>query len=69
MAKQQLAKIQPQKAPYETPRILTLKVNLSFALSATDLDDDYFGLWVARPQDPEPDKTEIPQSKPKARDI
>jgi hypothetical protein len=60
MAKEQLAKIQPQKAPYETPRILTLKVNLSFASSATALND-IFGL--ARPQPLEPDKPEIPQSK------
>jgi hypothetical protein len=57
MAKQQLAKIEPQKAPYEAPRILTLKVNLSFASSATDLDD-IFGL--ARPQALEPDKTRNP---------
>jgi hypothetical protein len=61
MAKQQIAKIEPEKAPYVAPRILTLKVNLSFASSATDIDD-FFGL-VAGPQAPVPDKREIPQSK------
>ena len=60
MAKQQLAKIEPQKAPYVTPRILTLKVSLSFASSADSLND-IFGL--VRPQSLEPDKPEIPQNK------
>jgi len=60
MDKQQIAKIQPQKAPYVTPKIRTLKVDLSLASSATTLDD-LFGL--ARPQAPEPDKPEISQSK------
>jgi hypothetical protein len=60
MDKNQIAKIQPQKAPYVTPRILTLRVSLSFASSADALDD-IFGL--ARPQALEPDKPEIPQSK------
>ena len=55
MAKEQLAKIEPQKAPYETPRIFALKVNLSFASSATDLDD-IFGLAIP-PQSPVPDKS------------
>jgi len=31
MAKQQVAKNEPQKVPYVTPRILTLKVDLSLA--------------------------------------
>ena len=67
MAKEQIAKIEPQKAPYETPRILTLKVNLSFASSATDMDDT-FGL-MAHPQARVSDKREMPQRKPKARDV
>ena len=66
MAKEQLAKIQPQKAPYETPRVLTLKVNLSFASSATALDD-IFGL--ARPQALEPDKPEICRAKRAAGNV
>ena len=39
MAKQQVAKSEPQKAPYVTPKILTLKVDLSFASSATNFED------------------------------
>ena len=66
MAKQQLAKIEPQKAPYVTPRILTLKVNLSFASSADALDDI---VGLARPQALEPDKPEIPQSKRAAGNV
>jgi hypothetical protein len=31
MAKPQVSKSEPQKAPYVTPRIITLKVDLSFA--------------------------------------
>jgi len=60
MAKQQIAKSQPQKAPYVIPKIRTLKVSLSFASSASTLQD-IFGL--ARPQALKPDKPEIPQSK------
>ena len=37
MAKQQAAQSEHQKAPYVTPAIVTLKVNLSFASSATTL--------------------------------
>jgi hypothetical protein len=66
MDKQQIAKIQSQKAPYVTPRILTLKVNLSFASSGTDLDHP---LVLARPQALEPDKPEIPQSKRAAGNV
>jgi hypothetical protein len=39
MDKKQIAKIQPQKAPYVTPRIRTLKVSLSFASSAATVHD------------------------------
>ena len=60
MDKQQIAKIQAQKAPYVTPKIRTLKVDLSFASSASTLQN-IFGL--ARPQALERDKPEIPQSK------
>ena len=66
MGKQQIAKIQPEKAPYVTPRILTLKVSLSYASSAAALDD-IFGL--AHPQALEPDKPEIPQSKRAAGNV
>jgi len=66
MDRQQIAKIQPQKAPYVTPEIRTLKVSLSFASSASTLQD-IFGL--ARPQALEPDKPEIPQSKRKAGNV
>ena len=37
MAKEQVAPTEPQKAPYVRPAIVTLKVNLSFASSATKL--------------------------------
>ena len=66
MAKQQIAKTQPQKAPYVTPKIRTLKVSLSFASSASTLHD-IFGL--ARPQALEPDKPEIPRSKRTAGNV
>jgi hypothetical protein len=66
MAKQQRAKIEPQKSSYVTPRILTLKVNLSFA-SATDLDD-IFGLAIP-PQSPVPDKSRNATEQLKPRDI
>ena len=67
MDKQQIAKIQPQKAPYVTPKIRTLKVDLSLASSATNFDD-LFGL--ARPQQAlEPDKPEIPQRKRAAGNV
>jgi hypothetical protein len=66
MEKQQITKIQPEKAPYVTPRILTLKVNLSFASSATALDD-IFGL--ARPQALEPDEPEICRAKRAAGNV
>ena len=46
MAKQQIAKIEPQKAPYVAPRILTLKVNLSFASSGPDDLAHIFGLAI-----------------------
>jgi hypothetical protein len=37
MAKQEAAQSEHQKAPYVTPAIVTRKVNLSFASSATKL--------------------------------
>jgi hypothetical protein len=52
MAKPQ-AQSEPQKAPYETPKILTLKVDLSFASSATDVED-----LIQMP--PKPAKAETP---------
>jgi hypothetical protein len=67
MAKQQLTKSEPQKAPYVPPRILTLKVDLSFASSATDLDD-IFGLAI-HPQSPVPDKSRNATEQLKPRDI
>ena len=33
------AQSEPQKAPYVKPKILTLKVDLSFASSATNFED------------------------------
>ena len=38
------AQSEPQKAPYVTPKIVTLKVDLSFASSATDLEDNSIDL-------------------------
>ena len=66
MAKQQIAKTQPQKAPYVTPEIRTLKVSLSFASSASTLHE-IFGL--ARPQALKSDQPEIPQSKRRAGNV
>ena len=60
MDKKQIAKIQPQKAPYVTPRMRTLRVSLSFASPATTLHDIFD---LTRPQTLEPDKPEIPRSK------
>jgi hypothetical protein len=48
-------KNEPQKAPYVTPRILTLKVDLSFASSATN-----FEALVNYPEPPVPGTTETP---------
>ena len=39
MAEEKTPKSESQKAPYVTPKILTLKVDLSFASSATNLED------------------------------
>ena len=58
MAEEQIAKSEPQKAPYVKPRILTLKVDLSFASSATKLED-IIGLLDGS-QLPVPAKTETP---------
>ena len=64
MAKQQVAKSEPQRASYVTPRILTLKVNLSFASSNTDLNG-LIGLGD-HPHLPAPAETETRQNKGKA---
>jgi hypothetical protein len=66
MDKQEIAKIQPQKAPYVTPKIRTLKVSLSFASSASTLNDIFD---LARPQALEPDKPETPRSKRAAGNV
>jgi hypothetical protein len=66
MDKKQIAKIQPQKAPYVTPRIRTLKVSLSFASSAATVHDIFD---LARPQALEPDKPETPRRKPVAGNV
>ena len=39
MAEEKTTKTEPQKAPYVTPKIITLEVDLSFASSATNLED------------------------------
>jgi len=39
MAEDKITKSESQKAPYVTPKILTLKVDLSFASSATNFED------------------------------
>ena len=66
MDKQEIAKIQPQKAPYVTPKIRTLKVSLSFASSASTLNDIFD---LARPQALEPDIPETPRSKRAAGNV
>ena len=67
MAKQQLTKSESKKAAYVTHKILTLKVDLSFASSATELDD-IFGLAIP-PQSPVPDKSRNATEQLKPRDI
>ena len=59
MAEEKIPKSESQKAPYVTPKILTFKVSLSFASSATNFDDDLIDL-LDRPQAPVPAKTETP---------
>jgi hypothetical protein len=66
MDKKQIAKIQPQKAPYVTPRIRTLKVSPSFASSASTLHDIFD---LARAQALESDKPETPRSKRAAGNV
>jgi hypothetical protein len=58
MVEEKITKSEPQKAPYVTPKILTLKVDLSFASSATNLAD-LIDL-LDRPGLPLPAKTETP---------
>jgi hypothetical protein len=67
MVRPQASKSEPQKAPYVTPKILTLKVDLSFASSAADLDD-IFGLAIS-PQSPVPDKSRNATEQLKPRDM
>jgi hypothetical protein len=55
---------EPQKAPYVTPKILTLKVDLSFASSATNLED--ITDLRDRPQLTVPAKAEAPHKANKA---
>jgi hypothetical protein len=63
MAKPQ-AQSEPQKAPYVTPKILTLKVDLSFASSATNFEDIID--LLDRPQLTVPAKAEAPEKANKA---
>jgi hypothetical protein len=58
MAEEKTTKSESQKAPYVTPKILTLKVDLSFASSATNFED--LVDLLDRPQPPVPAKTETP---------
>jgi len=58
MAKEQTANGEPERAPYVTPKILTLKVDLSFASSATNFEDLIDSL--DSPEPPVPAKTETP---------
>ena len=58
MAKPQVSKSEPQKAPYVTPKILTLKVELSFASSVTNFEDIIYLRDLPQPQ--LPDKAEAP---------
>jgi hypothetical protein len=55
---------EPQKAPYVTPNILTLKVDPSFASSATNLEDIID--LLDHPQLTVPAKAETPHKANKA---
>ena len=66
MAKEQTANGEPERAPYVKPRILTLKVDLSFASSATDFED--IVALLDSPQFPAPTK-ESSASKAKATGV
>jgi len=55
---------EPQRAPYVAPKILTLKVDLSFASSATNLEDILD--LIDRPQPAVPAKAEAPDKANKA---
>ena len=55
---------EPQRAPYVTPKILTLKVDLSFASSATNLEDILD--LLDRPQHTVPAKAEAQHKANKA---
>ena len=58
------AQSEPQKAPYVKPKILTLKVDLSFASSATNFEDI---IALAAPQPAAP--TKEPPVKAKAAGV
>ena len=61
MVKSQASKSESQKAPYVTPKILTLKVDLSFASSATNFEDVID--LVNYPKRPVPGTTEPSKAK------
>ena len=70
MAEDKITKSESQKAPYVTPKILTLKVDLSFASSATNFED-LVGLLdrqqppvLAKPATPSKAKTAVAGGKP-----
>jgi len=64
MAKPQ-AQSEPQKAPYVKPKILTLKVDLSFASSATNFEDlIQMPLEPAKAETPSKTKTAVAGEKP-----
>ena len=64
MAEEKTTKSEPQKTPYVKPKILTLKVDLSFASSATNFED-IIGL-PDRPQLTVAAKAEAPDKANKA---
>jgi hypothetical protein len=57
MAEEKTTKSESQKAPYVTPKIVILKVDLSFASAATNFDD-HVDLLDRQP--PVPAETETP---------
>ena len=61
MVEENTPESESQKAPYVKPKILTLKVDLSFASSATDLEDD-----IIDSLGPQPTKPAIVETPPKA---
>ena len=65
MAEEKTPKSESQKAPYVKPKILTLKVDLSFASSATNFEDII--ALADTPQLPAPNKE--PPVKAKATGV